>query len=235
MRRTRMRSNIQKITALALSLAAILLLTSCKTEEPQPLPSPTPFVPNIDAFTVGTIDDTGYASVFFGFGFRLPEGWQYYSRSETDKLNQIQADPADQQAYAKENVDQLKNAEGHIEYFAGNDQKGENLTIYAVDYARYPDEILMEMSEMDKSLGWLADLNGDSKDDIEHLSLDVVDLFGVEHPVYRYDIHLEGYGNRGAFLTIKQGTTFAVILINGADENAVNAILQGFYALNNAS
>ena len=235
MRRTGMRSNIQKITALTLTLVAILLLASCKTEEPQPLPSPTPFVPNIDAFTVGTIDDTGYASVFFGFGFRLPEGWLYYPRSDIDKLNQIEADPTDQLAYTKENIDQLKNAEQHFDYFAGYDQKGESISIYVIDYARYPDEILLEVSELNKSRDWLSKLNGDSKGDIEHLTLDVVDLLGVEHPVDRFDIHLEGYGNRGAFLAIKRGTTFAMILISGNDDNAVNAILQDFYSLNTAS
>jgi len=227
--------SIQKLIAAIATLTLLLMLGSCRTAEPQPTATPTPFVPNIDAFTVGTIDDTGYSSAYFGFGIRLPEGWQYYTRSDTDELNHIESDPADQQAYAMENVEQLKNAEGHIEYFAGDGQTGESITIYVVDYARYPDEVLMEVSELDKSLEWLNDANNDSRDDIENLSLGVVDLLGVEHPIYRYDDLREGYGNRGAFLAIKQGTTFALILIYGADDNAVNAILQGFYAPNTVS
>ena len=229
MRRSGMRSNIQKITALALSLAAILLLASCKTEEPQPLPSPTPFVPNIDAFTVGTIDDTGYASTFFGFGFRLPEGWLYYPRSDTDNLNGIKAKETDSDEYRMELIDQLKKGYSLYEYFAGNDQNGESITIYVKDYTNQPDLPPMEVSVLNDCLEWLQDANGDQQDDIKDLRLDVVELLGVEHPIFRYDDIVGGYGCRGALLAIKQGPTFALIKLSGVDDDSINTLLNGYY------
>lgn len=229
MRRTGAKSNIQKITALALSLAAILLLASCKTTEPQPQPSPTPFVPNIDAFTVGTIDDNGYASTFFEFGFRLPEGWLYYPRSDIDNLNGIKAKETDSDEYRKELIDQLKKGNSLYEYFAGNDQNGESITIYAKDYTNQPDMLPIEVGVLNECLDWLQDANEDQQDDIKGLRLDVVELLGVEHPIYRYDDIAGGYGCRGALLAIKQGTTFALIKLSGVDDDSMNTLLKGYY------
>lgn len=232
MEKRNMRRNIKKMIAAIVTLALLLMQVSCQTAETQPIPSPTPFVPNIDAFTVGTIDETGYSSAFFGFGIRLPEEWLYYAHSDIDGFNHIQTDPADPKAHDQEIIDLIKSGNAPYEYFAGNDLNGESITIYIKDYSDYSDFQLMEYVVLDDQQGWLYDSNSDSQDDIGNLSLEVVDLLGVEHPIYRYDNIADGFGNRGAFLAIKQGTTFALILIYGVDDNAVDDLLDGFYSLN---
>lgn len=235
MEKGNLRRSIQTFIAAGLILLLMQLLVSCKMPEAPPVPSPTPFVPNIDAFTVGTIDDTGYASTFFGFGIYRPKFWGYYRRSDIDSLNQIQNNADDLDAYDQEMIDRIKNGDAPYEYFAGNDSNGESITIYVKDYAGYSDFTMIEYAVLNDMQGWLYDSNADSQEDIGNLKLDVVDLLGVEHPVYRYDNLNDGYGNRGAFLAIKQGTTFALILVNGEDDNAVNKILQNFYTPNAAT
>lgn len=230
-----MKSNMQKMITKIVTMGMLLMLGSCRTAETQPFPSPTPFVANIDAFTVGTMDDKGYSSAFFGFGIDLPKGCLYYIRSDIDKLNQIQTDPTDQDAYRKEIIDRIKSGYAPYEYFAGNDLNGTSITIYGKDYSNNTAFSLTEYTVLDDQKGWLYDSNGDSQDDIGNLSLDVVDLLGVEHPIYRFDNLNDGYGNRGALLAIKQGTTFALILISGTDDNAINTILAGYHAANTVS
>ena len=218
------------ITILSLILAQVLMLTqvACGVFA-GPKPSPTQFVPSLETYTPGVVDETGYSSAFFGFGIRMPEGWLYYLKSDLDGLNEIKTKESDSEAYDQELVDQLENGNSLYEYFAGNGENGESITIYTKNYTNQPDLPPMEVSVLNDCLDWLNDANQDQQDDIKDLHLDVVELLGVEHPIYRYDDIVGGYGCRGALLAIKQGPIFALIKLSGVNDDSINTLLKGYY------
>ena len=150
-------------------------------------------------------------------------------KSDLDGLNEIKTKESDSDAYDQELVDQLENGNSLYEYFAGNDENGESITIYTKNYTNQPDLPPMEVSVLNDCLDWLNDANQDQQDDIKDLHLDVVELLGVEHPIYRYDDIVGGYGCRGALLAIKQGQIFALIKLSGVNDDSINTLLKGYY------
>ena len=56
-------------------------------------------------------------------------------------------------------------------------------------------------------------------------------MLGEEHAVYRYDMKSDGLAMHGAYLVLKQGTTFAMIIIDAVDTATIDEILDSFYTV----
>ena len=203
-------------------------LTTAPTPTAQVLPSPTP-KPGIDEYRAGYGDDYGYFSRYFNFGFALPYSWTSFERGEIDELNNLQTKRYYGDDYLNEVIDRLKSGESLYEYYAYNIATAENVTIYVTDYSAYPDEVVTELSFLKSVKDWLQDPQGDGTGTAENLRLETVTLLGVEHPVYRYDTNVEGFHYAGAFLVIKQGTSFAQINMLLNNFQRIKDVFHSFY------
>lgn len=202
--------------------------TAAPTPTAQALPSPTP-KPGIDEYRAGYGDDYGYFSRYFNFGFALPYSWTSFDQDEIDELNNFQTKRYYGDDYRNEVINRLKSGESLYEYYAYNIATAENVTIYVTDYSVYPDEVVTELSFLKSVKDWLQDPQGDGTGTAENLRLETVTLLGVEHPVYRYDTNDEGFHYAGAFLVIKQGTTFAQINLMLNNFQRIKDVFNSFY------
>jgi len=204
--------------------------TLTTTASPVQPPTPSPSQERtIDSFRAGDGDDKGYSSTYFGFGFHIPSGWMLQTQDQLDQLNGIQASRSDPVTYRRETIELLKSGAALFDYYAYRDEEGEFVFVFALDYSNSSEEPVMEVSVLDKYINMLLDFNNDGKEDVENIRLDVVDLLGVEHPVYRCNAVPDGGNSEYAMLALKQGTSVALIEISGPNENRINSILDTFY------
>jgi hypothetical protein len=105
------------------------------------------------------------------------------------------------------------------------------MMIVLLDYTSEGAAQHTEFAVMQAMQDWALDYNSDAKSDAKNLKLVVTDLLGTEHPVYRYDMKSNGKEMNGAFFVLKQGTTFAMIIIDAVDTATIDGILKTFYVV----
>ncbi len=204
--------------------------TITMTASPVQTPAPSPSQERmIDSFRAGDGNEKGYSSTYFGFGFHIPSGWMVQTQDQLDQLNGIQASRNDPEPYRQEIIESLKSGAALFDYYAYRDEEGEFVFVFALDYSNSPEEPVMEVSVLEKYIDMLIDFDNDGKEDVENIRLDVIDMLGVEHPVYRCNEVPGGGNSEFALLALKQGTSVALIEISGPNENRINSILDTFY------
>ena len=202
--------------------------TPTPTPTPEPTPSPTPS-PGIDSFRVGLGDETGYISTFFGFGFRIPEGWKAYDRTYIDLLNMIQANSNDQNAYEQEYIDRLKQRENLYDYYAYHEAANEMILVYMKDFSEYKDGVISEQEVLDFHSASFFDTDGDGIADAKDIHSSTFTLGGTEHSVIYFYQTIGDVSGYGAMTAILKGTTYAITIIICPDEQTTQSVIDSFY------
>ena len=198
------------------------------TPEPTPAPTPTP-TPDIDAYQLGFAGNYGYQNTFLRFGVKVPNRWAFYSRDDMNELNEIDATGMTESELTQLYIDRLKDGQFVYEMVALPQEGEDSLTILALDYSYDDGEEYTEFDVLRAMRDMFLKKNGKQKDEINHLTFTLINMLGQEHPIYRYTIQQNGVELNGALLVIKQGTTFAIILVKCEREKNLNIILDSFY------
>ena len=206
--------------------------TPTATPTPTPTPSPTPTAtpePNVQDFIVGTNDEHGYHSDFFRFGFLVPTSYVIDERSNLNQENGIDSSLTDPETIRKALIMRLKMQEILYDFLSGNTDDQCCIQILVRDYNSLDMTFESESEFLEHLEPWL--LSTDEKDRNENLVKTTVQLAGEEHPLYRYEVILNGVQLNGMIFTIKRGTTFAVIQMTTGIEEEMDYVLDSFYSL----
>ena len=204
--------------------------TPSPTPEPTPVPTPTP-APSVDELRLGTGGVSGYYNSFFRFGIKLSPDWYICTRQEMDDVNGFDTQGKSASATTQLYIDTLK--EGLLVYdmnimpYQGDDY----IMILLLDYSVKNPGQHTELTVLQAMQDWALDYNGDQKADAKNVQLTTVNLLGEEHPIYRYDMKSDGKAMHGACLMLKQGSTFAMIIIDAVETETIDTILRGFYTV----
>ena len=246
-------------TAIALSLVAVCFLSACgsfqqaleptpvltptvtPTSEPPPTPTPTPTssvtplptpTPGADSYQSGFWSDTGYYSKFFGFGIKPTLGWISYDQATLiTKINGFAIDPTDRNAFDQASIEALKQGNVVFDFYAFQPETEDVLILLVADMAASGELQLSELNALEYYQTFLFDLDGDWKTDVTDVQMAVIDLFGEEHPVFKYRVDFAGKNTFGMVFAIKQGTIFAIVNLTSVDESKLDDVLKTFYAL----
>lgn len=198
------------------------------TPEPTPIPTPTPIL-NVDAYQLGFGGDYGYQNRFFRFGVKVPNHWFFYPRENVNELNEIYVAGKTESELTQIYIDRLKEGQFVYEMVALPEEGKDDLTILALDYSydagveHTEFDVLREMERL-----FLED-DGVQKKTVDQLAFSLIDMLGQEHPIYRYTLQQDGVELYCALLVIKQGTTFAIVIVSCEKEKNLNLILDSFY------
>ncbi len=152
-------------------------------------------------------------------------------RQEMDEVNGFDTVGKPDSAVTQLYIDTLK--AGSLVYdmnimpFNGDDY----IMILLLDYSTSNPGQYTELSVLQAMQDWALDYNGDQKADAKNVQLTTVNLLGEEHPIYRYEMKSDGKAMHGAYLVLKQGTTFAMIIIDAIETETIDTILRGFYTI----
>ena len=155
----------------------------------------------------------------------------YLRQLDPRKRFLLQADVRQLNAFAPHVDDELKQGKLVYDLYAMPYEGDDYMMIILLDYSYEGSAQHTEFAVMQAMQTWATDYNGDSKSDAKNLKLVVTDLLGTEHPVFRYDMKSNGKQMNGAFFVLKQGTTFAMIIIDAVDPATIDGILKTFYVV----
>ncbi|MEN6636393.1 MAG: hypothetical protein ABFC56_11115 [Clostridiaceae bacterium] len=204
--------------------------TPTPTPTPSPTPTPEPAL-TIDSLKLGFGGPSGYYNSFFRFGFRAPTNWYLYTPDQMNLVNEIDTTGKSTSAITQEYIDMLKQGQLVYDLYAMPYEGDDYLMIILLDYSSQGAGQHTEFAVMQAMQSWALDYNNDQKPDAKNLQLTVASLLGEEHPVYRYDMKSNGKDIHGAFLTLKQGSTFALIIIDAVETQTIDSILKSFYVV----
>lgn len=209
--------------------------TPAPTPTPTPVPTPTPAstptpTPDIDSFELGSGGAFGYRSSFFRFGFELPLNWDVFDRTDVDYYSGIDT-AGSESGRTRMYIDRLKHGYYMFDFIATSGEGSGSVLVVLADYSADESTQYTELAVMRAMLDWALDYDGDQKMDVKNLQLATVDLLGDNHPIYRFEPDSDETTGYGAFLALKQGTTFAAIIIDAKNIAAIDLILNSFYAI----
>ena len=185
----------------------------------------------VDSLKLGFGGPNGYYNSFFRFGFPAPNNWYLYTPDQMNLVNEIDTTGKSTSVITQEYIDMLKQGKFVYDLYAMPYEGDDYMMIILLDYSYEGSAQHTEFAVMQAMQTWATDYNGDSKSDAKNLKLVVTDLLGTEHPVYRYDMKSNGKQMNGAFFVLKQGTTFAMIIIDAVDPATIDGILKTFYVV----
>lgn len=241
-------NKIYKVVTLTLAMLLVLPLTACvaireaapspsptptatpsptPTATPAPTPTPTPEPtpkPDVNLFVPGVGNYNGYQSSFFGFSFSVPHTYWISSRSEMNELNNIQKDLTFGAELCQAYVDRLKENKPVYDYlFNGPDDA--YICVIADDYSNFSDQPYTELRVLDNYLDWITASTGFQLD-VTSLGLNMINLFGQDHPYYMLIYKDETSRHYGRLMALEHGTTFAILLLLNCTDEDMNEVFR---------
>ncbi len=199
---------------------------------PTPTPSPTPeAIPqaNLDSFVNGENDDYSYRSRFFRFGFYVPSGWSVYSRAVINEINEIDPEIKDPEEIRQETIERIKSDTTVADFISFYNETKGHVFVFVLDTSDFIDPMDTEKEALDYFEDTMVSPTSSStKGNLEKM---IVNLGGVDHPVFRYDVFVGKEKRLGATLAIMRGTVFAMVQIEVPEEKDMQHIFHSFYSL----
>ncbi len=206
--------------------------TPTATPTPSPTPTPTPAPtpePNVDSFSLGVGDDTGYLSKYFDLGFRLPDGWKAYNRSYIDLLNMIKADGSNAEAYLKEYQTLLKNGQTIYDYVGYNKSANEMILVLLKDNSDNGTGVLSEQEAVDAYAASICDIGSDGTIDALNIRKDTIKLGDTEHPMTRFELPMDAAYGYCALFAVQKDSTFAYVNLMCPSEQMLQDVIDSLY------
>ena len=159
----------------------------------------------------------------------MPTGYESSDRSFINEENRVDPSLTDPESIRKALIMQLKKQEILYDYLAGNTDKQCTIQVLVRDFTA--DEYIFQSEA--EFLEYLEPvlLSTKEKDHNENLVRTTVILGGEEHPLYQYDVLLNGIQMKGMIFTIKRGTTFAIIQMTAVAQDEIEYVLKSLYTL----
>lgn len=206
--------------------------TATPTATPSPTPTPTPTAtpePNVHDFVPGTIDENGYHSDFFRFGFLVPSKWMVYDRSAVNVQNQIDSTETNQETIRKTLIMKLKTDVNLVDFISfSHDNKG-YMFLFVSDFNSTEYDVNTEAEALEYfEPSLFAPDNNSNRENLEKTRMT---LGGVERPVYRYDLMDNGEAKKGLIFAVQRGTTFALIEMAAVTQDEIEYVLKSVYTL----
>jgi len=201
--------------------------TPTTTPIPTPTPRPTP-KPDVNLFRPGAGNNRGYQSLFFGFAFDVPFGFQAYERAELNELNGIESSINNSGATIQKYIDVLKTNSAIYDYIAVDTDTNDMILIIVEDYSALEDQPYTELRVLNKFRDWLSDSSTGFLLEIQTMSLRITNLLGEDHPYYIFSYEDEEGLHNGRVIALEHGTTFAILLLLNGTIDDMNEIMGSF-------
>ncbi len=197
-----------------------------------PTPSPTPeAIPqaNLDSFVNGESKSHSYRSRFFRFGFYVPSDWFVYNRTLINEINEIDLEIKDPEEIRLETIKRIKTDMTVADFISFYNNTGGHVFVFVLDTSDFIDPLDTEK----KALDYFEDkmVSPTSTSTRGNLEKMVINLGGVDHPVFRYDVFVGKEKRLGATLAIMRGPVFAIVQIEVPEEKDMQHIFRSFYSL----
>jgi len=204
--------------------------TSTATPIPTPTPRPTP-KPDVNLFRPGAGNNRGYQSLFFGFAFDVPFGFQAYERAELNELNGIESNINNSGATIQKYIDVLKTNSAIYDYIAVDRDGNDMILLIVTDYSAFEDQPYTELRVLNEFRDWLLEGRSGFQLDIWSMIMFRINMLGEDHPYYTFSYNTENSMKFGRLIVLEHGTTFAVFLLLNGSSDEMEQITSSFQSI----